>query len=60
MSAIYNPEAELIAEIERMEIEARRLRRRLDQAANENDKRVLSKLLKDTEEAIKTLRSRLP
>ena len=60
MSSIYNPEADIIAEIERLEIEARKLRKRQEQAKNQNDKRVLAKLLKDTEDNIKALRSRLP
>ena len=60
MSSIYNPEADIIAEIERQEIEARKLRKRQEQAKNENDKRVLAKLLKDTEDSIKALRGRLP
>ncbi|MGA2499168.1 MAG: hypothetical protein ABSH20_15620 [Tepidisphaeraceae bacterium] len=60
MSSIYNPEADNIAEIERLEIEARKLRKRQAEAKNQNDKRVLAKLLKDTEESIKALRARLP
>ena len=60
MSSVYNPEADIIAEIERIEIEARNLRKRLEQSKNENDKRALSHLLKDAEESIKALRSRLP
>ncbi len=60
MSSIYNPEADIIAEIERQEMEARKLRKRREQATNENDKRVLGKLLKETEDNIKALRSRLP
>lgn len=60
MSAVYNPEADMIAEIERLEIEARKLRKRLEQAKNENDKRALTQQLKETEESITALRSRLP
>ena len=60
MSAIYNPEADIIAEIERLEIEARKLRKRLELATNANDKRVLATLLKDAEDNIKALRARLP
>ncbi|MFI5379518.1 MAG: hypothetical protein ACHRHE_09490 [Tepidisphaerales bacterium] len=60
MSAVYNPEADIIAEIERLELEARNFRKRQEQARNENDRRALGKLLKDAEESIKALRSRLP
>jgi NTP pyrophosphatase (non-canonical NTP hydrolase) len=60
MSAVYNPESDLIARIERFEIEARELRRRIGQAHNEEDKRVLSRLLKEAEEQVELLRARLP
>ena len=60
MSAVYNPEADTIAQIERLEIEARDMRRRLEHAANAEDKRVLNRLLKETEQHIDLLRQRLP
>ena len=60
MSAVYNPESDTIAEIERLEIEARDLRRKVEHAAGEEDKRVLNRLLKETEQRIELLRRRLP
>jgi len=60
MSAVYNPEADTIAEIEKLEIEARDIRRRVEHAANEEDKRVLNRLLKETEMRVEHLRQRLP
>lgn len=60
MSAVYNPEADIIAEIERLEIEARDLRRRVEHAVNSEDKRVLNRLLKETEMRVDHLRQRLP
>ena len=60
MSAVYNPEADTIAEIERLEIEARDMRRRLEHAPGAEDKRVLNRLLKETEQRIELLRQRLP
>jgi len=60
MSAVYNPESDTIAEIERLEIEARDLRRRLEHAPGAEDKRVLNRLMKETEQRIELLRQRLP
>jgi hypothetical protein len=60
MSAVYNPEADIMAEIERLEIEARETRTRIEHAANEADKRVLNRLLRETESRIAALRKRLP
>lgn len=59
MSAVYNPESEVIAEIERMELEARDMRRRIEHLPNPEDKRVLNRLLKESEEHIDYLH-RLP
>ena len=60
MSAVYNPESDTIAEIERLEIEARDLRRRLEHAPGAEDKRVLNRQLKELEEQVDFLRKRLP
>lgn len=60
MSQVYNPEADIIAEIERLELEARSIRRRVEHARNESDKRVLNRQLQELKEQIEHLRSRLP
>ena len=60
MSAVYNPESETIAEIERLELESRNIRRRLNHAVNEADKRVLNKQLEELKQQIELLRKRLP
>jgi hypothetical protein len=60
MSTVYNPEAELIAEIERLEIDARGMRRRIEKAKTDEDRRVLQKLLKEAEDRIVVIRARLP
>lgn len=60
MSQVYNPEADVIAEIERLELEARSIRRRVEHARNESDKRVLNRQLQELKEQIEHLRSRLP
>lgn len=60
MSTVYNPEADLIAEIERLEIDARGMRKRIEKARTDEDRRVLQKLLKETEDRIVAIRARLP
>ena len=60
MSAVYNPEADIIAEIERLELEGRQLRRSIEHAHNVEDKRVLNRQLQDIHDRIKFLRQRIP
>ena len=60
MSAVYNPESEIIAEIERMELESRDIRRRVEHAHNAEDKRVLNKQLEELKQQIEALKKRLP
>ena len=60
MSQVYNPEADTMAEIERLELEAREARRRIEHARNEADRRVLNKQLGELREQIEFLRQRLP
>jgi len=60
MSQVYNPESEVMAEIERLELEARQVRRSVEHARNEADKRVLNRQLSELQEQIEHLRARLP
>jgi PleD family two-component response regulator len=60
MSSIYNPEAEVMAEIERLELEARDIRRRVEHARTQDDRRVLNRQLQELAEEIAHLRQRLP
>ena len=60
MSQVYNPEADIIAEIERLELEARAIRRRVEHVRNQEDKRVLNRQLQELKDQIDFLRSRLP
>lgn len=60
MSAVYNPEAEVIAQIERFELEARDLRRRVERAVSANDRRVLNRQLQEIKEQIEHLKHRVP
>ena len=59
MSAVYNPEADVVAEIERLELDARDLRRRLERVRNGEDRRVLERQLREAEEDIARLQERL-
>ncbi len=60
MSQVYNPESDTVAEIERLELEARDYRRRVEHARTEADKRVLNRQLTELHEQIEFLRARLP
>jgi peptidoglycan hydrolase CwlO-like protein len=60
MSTVYNPESDIAAQIERLEIEARDIRRKIEYVQNENDRRVLNRQLKETEEEITNLQAKLP
>ena len=60
MSQVYNPEADLMEEIERMELEAHDIRRRVEHARTVADKRVLNRQLQELHDAIVYLQARLP
>jgi hypothetical protein len=60
MSQVYNPESEVTAQIERLELEARDVRRRVEHAHTVQDKRALNKQLEEIKQQITFLRSRLP
>lgn len=60
MSAVYNPEADLMAEIQRLELEAREIRRRVEHARTAADKRVLNRQLQELQEQTAHLQARLP
>ncbi len=59
MSTVYNPEAEVIAQIERLELEVRDVRRRIEHAHSESDKRVLNKQIDELKSEIEFLRTRI-
>jgi hypothetical protein len=60
MSTVYNPEADVIARIEQLEMDARNIRRRIEHVTNDADKRVLNRQLKELSEEIAQLQARLP
>ena len=59
MSVVYNPEADSIARIEALELEARELRRKVEQAHRESDKKVLSKQLDELKDEISFLKAKV-
>ena len=60
MSAVYNPESDLMAEIERLELESRDVRRRVEHARNAEDKRVLNRQLEELKQQVELLQAKLP
>ena len=60
MSSVYNPESDVMAEIERLELEGREIRKRVEHARNEDDKRVLNRQLEELKRQIELLQARLP
>jgi hypothetical protein len=60
MSQVYNPESDVIAEIERLELEARDSRRRIEHVKNAEDRRVMNRLLGEIKDRIEFLRKKLP
>lgn len=60
MSQVYNPESERLAEIERLELEARDIRRRIERAHGAPDRRVLNRQLQELEEQVQYLQSQVP
>ena len=60
MSAVYNPESDLIAEIERLELEARQIRKSIEHVSGPEDRRVLNRQLKELKDQIDFLRQRVP
>ena len=60
MSSVYNPEADVMAEIERLELESRDIRKRVEHARSEADKRVLNRQLEELKQQIELLQAKLP
>ena len=59
MSQVYNPEADVIARIERLELEARDVLRRIEHVRGAEDKRVLNRQLEDIKHELARLQARL-
>jgi hypothetical protein len=60
MSAVYNPESETIARIERLELDARTVRRTIEHVKGQEDRRVLNRQLKEIQDQVEFLRQHLP
>lgn len=59
MSAVYNPEADTIARIEALELEARDIRRKIEHLVSPADQKVLNRQLKEINDEIQFLRNGL-
>ena len=59
MSEAYNPESETYAELQRLEIEARQLAKRRDDAPNDGDRETIGRQLTEVEARIEKLKKRL-
>jgi hypothetical protein len=59
MSQVYNPESDLMAQIERLELEFRNVLRRIEHARNIVDKRVLNRQLKEITDEVTHLQQHL-
>jgi nucleoside-triphosphatase THEP1 len=60
MSQVYNPETDVISEIEKLELEAREFRRKIEHVHSQEDRRVLNRLLTELRDRIIFLRRRIP
>jgi hypothetical protein len=60
MSTVYNPEADRIADVERLEMQCRNLRRQVERSMNAEDRRILNRQLADAIAEIEFLRKQLP
>jgi hypothetical protein len=59
MSTIYNPESEMIARVEALELEVREVRRKIEHAHSEADKKVLNKQIMELKDEIQFLTKKL-
>lgn len=59
MSTVYNPESEMVTQIERLEREGREIRNKVEHVRNESDRRALNRQLQEIREEIAFLQARL-
>ena len=57
--SVFNPEADLMQDIERLALEARDIRRRIEHARTQEDRRVLNRQLQEIEDHVRVLQERL-
>ena len=60
MSQVYNPETEIISEIEKLELEAREFRQKIEHCNTPEDRRVINRVSEELRERIDFLRRKLP
>ena len=59
MSVVFNSESEVTTQIERLELEARDVRRRIEHAHTPQDKRALNRQLEEIKQSVAILRAHL-
>lgn len=59
MSQVYLPEDQIMARIERLELDGRDARRRIEHISNANDRRVLNRQLEEIKQELASLQARL-
>ena len=59
MSEVYNPEADRFQELEALELEARQLAKKRDEASADPERQVYEKQLKEVEDRIAILKKKL-
>ena len=59
MSEVYNPESDRLKELASLELEAGQLAKKCDAAANESERNILEKQLKEIEDRIAVLKRKL-
>lgn len=59
MSEAYNPETKLYQQLESLELEARELVRKRDEAATGDDRSILERQLKEIEKQVESLKRKL-
>ena len=60
MYLVCGSESEIMAQLERLELQARQIHRKIEHAPSEKDKRALNRLLLDIKQDMENLQGRLP
>jgi hypothetical protein len=56
---VYNPESDALQQLQTLELQARRLAKKLGEAATHQDRQVIERQLRETENRIENLKARL-
>ena len=59
MSEVYNPESESFKQLQALELEARQLAKKRDDAQSDGDRQILDKQLKEVESQVDLLKKKI-